>query len=252
MPGGVVTTLAGTPFFCGAADGVGSSATFRWPVAVRADAINVYVADMGNHRIRAIMYATKAVRTLAGGGSIGGIGSAATFNKPYGVAPDLSGNVFVVEAGNHAVRKIVVATATVTTLAGGGALGSTPGYVNGVGTNALFNTLLDIAVDFHGNVYAVDTGNNLIRYIKAASGVVTTLAGGGSATGTAAGAANGLGTAATLNQPYACAVDESVGNIYIADGANHQVRWITVTYGSVTASVSRSASVIQRTTRCAG
>ena len=97
------------------------------------------------------------VTTLAGSGSSGsanGTGTAATFNWPFGIAVDGSGNVYVGDYSNHLIRKITSA-GVVTTLAatGGGS------YPNGV------------AVDGSGNVYVADAENNLIRKITSA-GVV--------------------------------------------------------------------------------
>ena len=130
------------------------------------------------------------VTTLAGSGSSGsanGTGTAASFNYPWGVTVDGSGNVYVADAYNHLIRKITAA-GVVTTLAGSGSQGS----ANGTGTAASFNGPNDIAVDGSGNVYVADAQNHLIRKITSA-GVVTTFAGSGSQ-----GSANGTGTELSL------------------------------------------------------
>jgi len=178
---------------------------------------NVYVGDEVNHKIRKITSAG-VVTTLAGSGSSGsadGTGTLASFNNPYGVAVDLSGNVYVADKGNFLIRKIT-SGGVVTTLAGSGSSGS----ANGTGTAASFNYPFGVAVDGSGNVYVGDYENHLIRKITSA-GEVTTLAGSGSS-----GSANGTGTAASFSSPYDVAVDGS-GNVYVADYYNHLIRKIT-------------------------
>jgi Bacterial Ig domain/NHL repeat/Kelch motif len=122
---GEVTTLAGLAGSPGSTDGTGSSARFGSPVAGPVDvavdsAGNVYVADFANDTIRKVTAAGE-VSTLAGvagsSGSTDGIGSAARFNYPNGVAVDTAGNVYVADYGNNTIRK-VSATGAVTTLAG--------------------------------------------------------------------------------------------------------------------------------------
>jgi len=213
---GVVTTLAGSGS-AGASNGTGTAASFYFPFGVAVDGSgNVYVADQDNNLIRKIT-AAGVVTTLAGSGSAGaanGTGTAASFFAPTGVAVDGSGNVYVADEGNNLIRKITPA-GVVTTLAGSGSTGS----ANGTGTAASFYYPFGVAVDGSGNVYVADYGNNLIRKITAA-GVVTTLAGSGSA-----GAANGTGTAASFAGPFGVAVDGS-GNVYVADTLNSLIRKI--------------------------
>ncbi|MGZ3822520.1 MAG: NHL repeat-containing protein, partial [Mucilaginibacter sp.] len=178
---------------------------------------NVYVTDEGNSVIRKIDPALN-VTTFAGTpnviGSANGVDTVASFNKPFGIAVDASGNVYVADAGNNQVRAITPA-GLVSTFAGTGAAGT----VNGLDT-ATFNSPLSVTVDGSGNVYVADYGNDLIRKISPA-GVVSTLAGTG-----AAGADNGAGTKATFNLPEGVAVDGS-GNVYVADNGNNLIRKIT-------------------------
>jgi len=161
------------------------------------------------------------VTTLAGtAGSIestDGTGAAARFKKPYGVAVDAAGNVYVADTNNHTIRKITSA-GVVTTLAGtAGSIEST----DGTGAAARFNYPGGVAVDAAGNVYVADTINHLIRKITSA-GVVTTLAG----TAGSFGSADGTGAAARFEYPYGVAVD-TAGNVYVADTDNSTIRKIS-------------------------
>lgn len=219
--GGVVSTLAGSPTARGNADGTGGAATFSSPIGVAQDAAGThYVADAMNHTIRRVT-ASGAVTTLAGSagvsGSADGLGSAARFNHPTGVAVDSAGNVYVTDTNNNTVRKIT-SSGQVTTLAG---LAGVTGGQNGKGFDALFDRPTGVAVDGAGVVYVADTGNSTIRRISA-TGETTTLAG----LPGVAGLRNGTGVEAWFSQPQALALDSS-GNILVADTGNASIRRVT-------------------------
>ena len=215
-PAGAVTTLAGstTP---GSADGTGAAAAFHLPVSVAVDAHgNVFVADTFNNEIREIAPGG-VVTTFAGSttpGSSDGAGSAASFNQPEGVAVDTHGNVYVADTGNNEIRMITPA-GVVSTLAGTPVAGS----ADGTGATAAFNHPTGVAVDSSGDLIVADLGNNEIRRVTPA-GVVTTLAG-----ALSPGSADGTGAAASFSSPQAVAVDPA-GNVYVADGANNEIRMI--------------------------
>ncbi len=220
---GVVTTLAGTAGTIGTTDGVSAAARFNSPSGVAVDSAgNVYVADRSNNTIRKVT-ATGVVTTLAGtalqSGSTDGTGAGARFNRPYGVAVDSAGNLYVADNDNHTIRKITVA-GVVTTLAGtAGMSGST----DGTGPAARFNFPHEVAVDSAGNVYVADQENHAIRKITTA-GVVTTLAG----TAGTSGSTDGTGAAARFYKPSGVAVD-GAGNLYVADQFNYTIRKVTAT-----------------------
>jgi hypothetical protein len=228
-----VTTFAGTLGTSGMTDATGASALFYSPRGMAIDnSNNLFVTDAFNHTIRQIT-SSGVVTTIAGfagtTGTADGTGSAARFNYPFAVAIDSATpqNLYVSDEANHAIRKLTFSGGawTVSTLAG--SIG-TSGYTNGTGTNALFNFPLGIACD-GTNVYVADAGNNAIRKIVIASGVVTTLA--GSATGIS-GNANGTGTAATFSSPIG--LSYGGGNLYVTDQNGSSIRVINTTTGAVT------------------
>ena len=180
-PAGVVSTVAGSPLVttagAGFVDGTGAAARFRDMMGLQIDAAgNLYVADVSNRAIRKIT-PDGAVSTLAGSGTKGftdGTGSAATFTRPYQLAVDASGNVFVADATT--VRK-VTAAGVVTTIAG------TPVdtcVFNGDDATTVPNGLcsaIGVAVDANDNVFVADEEGSAIRKISA-TGTITTLYGG--------------------------------------------------------------------------
>ena len=220
-PSGVVTTLAGSADQSGSSDGTGSAARFFSPYGVAVDSAgNVYVADSNNDEIREIS-PSGVVTTLAGSagqhGSSDGTGTAARFSNPGSVAVDSAGNVYVTDYSNQEIRKITP-SGVVTTLAGSP---HQVGSIDGTGSAARFDNPTGIAVDSASNVYVADEYNDEIREITS-SGAVTTLAGSAGQ----AGSADGTGSAAQFDWPEDVAVD-NVGNVYVADMDNDEVRAIT-------------------------
>lgn len=170
-PDGTVATFAGGKE--GFQDGVGAAAAFHTPSALAFDHEgNLYVADTGNHAIRKIAK-DGSVTTLAGDGTPGdqdGIGRAARFRGPVGIAVDDLGAVYVADTYNDRIRRIG-RDGSVTTIAGSGK----PGNADGIGSAAGFDTPSALAVGTDGTLYVADTGNNAIRRIGA-DGSVTTIA----------------------------------------------------------------------------
>ena len=176
-PSGVVTTLAGLAASLGSSDGTGPAATFDRPLGVAVDLAGmVYVTDYWNNTIRKITPAGE-VSTLAGlagnPGSADGTGPAARFHGPWGVAVDTGGNLYVADALSNTLRKIIISSGEVSTLAG---LAGNPGSADGTGPAAQFKTPCGVTVDAGGNVYVADQVNGTIRKVTPA-GVVTTVAG---------------------------------------------------------------------------
>ncbi|MGD0787247.1 MAG: NHL repeat-containing protein [Terracidiphilus sp.] len=220
-PAGVVMTFAGMPDVRGHADGIGSVASFIYPIGIATDsAANVYVADKVSNTIRKIS-PEGVVTTLAGTagvtGHADGIGENASFNSPVGVAADRKGNVYVADYGNDLIRK-VAPNGAVTTLAGAAGVA---GNTDGIGGNASFSLPYGIATDGAGNVFVTQISSHTIRKITPA-GVVTTLAGKAGVTGHE----DGIGADARFYFPHGVATD-AVGNVYVADYGNNTIRKIT-------------------------
>ncbi|WP_448702279.1 NHL repeat-containing protein [Mucilaginibacter sp. AW1-3] len=203
---GVVSTLAGsgTP---GYADGTGKGSAFKSPRGMAVDGNgNLYVADYGNNVIRKITSAG-VVTTLAGyaaGGYVDSIGTTAAFRNPAGITIDATGaNLYVADQGNHAIRKIVIATGVVTTVAGTAVQSKT------------LNSPNSIAMDANNNTYFIDAAGRIMELTSAK--VLYTLAGSSNS-----GFANGTGAAALFNAPQSLAVYQGV--LYVLDSGNNQIR----------------------------
>lgn len=209
------------------------AASFDGPFGVAVDSNrSIYVADVYNHRIRKIS-PSGDVSTLAGSGLADfadGVGVAASFKYPAGVAVDSNGSIYVADHQNHRIRKISQ-SGNVTTLAGNG----TNAYADGVGLAASFFSPMGLTVDSNGYIYVADTYNLRIRKISP-SGNVSTFAGSG-----LAAFADGVGVAASFQYPNGVAVD-SHGSIYIADTDNNRIRKISPSGNVTTLAGSGSAA----------
>jgi sugar lactone lactonase YvrE len=218
-PDGVVTTVAGVAGTIGSGDGTGIYARFNFPASVAVDSLgNIYVADLYNCTIRKVTQ-HGTVTTIAGQagvhGSVDGKGSAALFNFPVSIALDSSGNTYVADVFNNAIRKI---TPNGTVITWAGRLSYTPGNADGTAGNARFCHPCGVAVDNTGNVYVADSGNNTIRRITP-DREVTTLAG----LAGQSGLADGIGSAARFSHPTALALDHR-DHLYVTDLDNKTIR----------------------------
>lgn len=215
-PDGRVTTLAGLAGVSGSADGIGATARFNAPLGVALDdAGNLFVADANSPTIRKVTPAG-LVTTFAGGPGSYGPGQAGAFKRPFGIAVDRTGNVYVSDHIASVILKITPAGQVMTLAGTSGFTGAT----DGEGSAARFVSPFGIAVDAAGNVLVADRGNHTIRRI-APGGAVTTVAG----LAPIAGSRDGSGSGARFNAPYGVAVDNA-GNIYVADTFNTLVRRI--------------------------
>ena len=216
---GVLTVVAGngTPGFSGD-NGPATLAQLDYPYGLAVDSAgNLYIADFFNNRIRKV--SNGVITTVAGTGTYGNIGdngpaTSAWLSRPRAVAIDAAGNLYITDSLNYRIRK--VSNGVITTVAGNG----TYGYSGdgGPATSAQLNQPIGITVDSAGNLYFADNGNEVVR--KVANGVITTVAGNGTA---GYGGDGGPATSAPLAYPYGVTVD-SAGNLYIAEVSGRRVR----------------------------
>ena len=172
------------------------------------------------------------ISTIAGNGVTGfsgdgGIGTSANINGPWGVAVDSSGNIYFADKSNNRIRKVTAATGNISTVAGSGVAGYSGD--GGAATSANLNAPYGIAVGANGNIYISDYLNHRIRMVAAATGIISTVAGNGSAGFSGDG---GAAISASLNYPYAVAVN-TAGDLYVADYYNSRIRKISGVTGII-------------------
>ncbi len=211
---GIITTVAGSGDWGFAGDGgPATSAQLQLSYGVAVDGLgNIYIADTNNKRIRKVTAATGVITTVAGGGTAYPFGESATsagISQPYGVAVDGSGNLYIPVA--RCIGEVVAATGIIERVAG--TSGERQGGYSGDGgpaTSAQLAYPEGLAVDVAGNLYIADSDNDVVRKVAAATGIITTVAGGGS------GGFSGFGGPATSASISAdgVTVDRS-GNLYI-------------------------------------
>ncbi len=211
----------GIPRFSGDG-GPATSAALTSPEGLAVDATgNLYIADTANHRIRQLS-PSGIISTVAGGGPFkfsgdGGPATSAALQFPGDVASDAAGNLYIADSLNHRIRKVSAAGGIITTMAGNGIQGFSGD--GGPATSAALNTPYGVTVDAASNLYIADSQNDRIRKVSP-SGVISTVAGGGSALGD-----GGPATSASLG-PLGVAVD-AAGNLYIADVQNQRIRRVS-------------------------
>jgi hypothetical protein len=161
----------------------------------------------------------------------GGPAETAFLNTPHGVsvysgAPP--GNRYIADTLNHRICVVWAENGTITTIAGTG----NPGFSGdgGPATNADLNLPYDVQADANGNIYIADTFNNRIRVVWAASGVIQSIVGNGSALYSGDG---GPALQASLDHPYNVQLDAQ-SNILIADNGNNVIRKVWAATGTIT------------------
>ncbi len=208
-------------------EGDGGPATDAVMLSITGVAIdnagNVYIADSGNDRIRQVD-TDGIINTVAGGGDLingaplgdGGPATAAAFAQISSVVVDDAGNLFVADQLDHRVRRVDAMTGAITTYAGTG----TAAYSGdgGQAASATLNEPIDLHLDASGNLYVADSGNNRVRRIDALTGVITTVAGSGSAGTPFDDPLGQPATAANLSSIRSVLTDAS-GNLFIAAGS---------------------------------
>ena len=237
---GVITTVAGSGRFGSEGDGgLATLASLKSPMGVAVDSSNgnIYIADDYDNTIRMVTKSTGIITTIAGNGDggysgDGGLAISASLNKPVTIVVDKStGNLYIADTFNHAIRMITKSTGIITTIAGTGIEGGSGD--GGLATLATLNFPNGVAVETTtGNVYIADTFNQVIRMITKSTDIITTVAGTTGISGY--GGDGGLATLAFLELPYAVAVDALSGDLIIVDTNNNLIRIVSKRTGIIT------------------
>jgi sugar lactone lactonase YvrE len=238
---GKLLTVAGSHTLGAGYSGDGAAATsaqVKTPLGLALDtAGDLFIADSANNRIRRVDAVTGFISTVAGTGTAcataslpcgdGGKATLALLNGPQAVRVDAAGNLYILDKGDHAVRKVSTSTGLITTIVG--TLG-TAGYTGdgAAATSAKLNGPRGLYLDNGNNLYISDSGNAVVRRVDSLSGVIATIAGTGSTLGD-----GGPATSAQLVNPRGLTLD-SDGNLYIADIGSYRVRRVDAVTGLIT------------------
>jgi hypothetical protein len=223
----LIYTIAGTTSSGFGGDG-GSAATaqLNTPDGIYIDeANNLYIADAGNNRIRKVNISTGIITTFAGGGASTADGVAAnteSITNPRCVYADATGNVYLGD-GNK-IRK-VNSTGIITTVAGNGTAGDAGD--GGLALSAgIAGPVRSISMDGAGNIYFTTNSRARVRKINVATGVISTVAGGGDCI------VDGVPATDALLTVHSCVAD-AAGNIIIGDVSLQSLRFVQVSTGKI-------------------
>ena len=230
---GTIEHLAGTDAGDAGDGGPVAAALFDYPSSVAFDSAgNWYVADQQNHRVRSVG-TNGTITAFAGTGEPGFAGDgadavAARLANPDAEAVGPAGRVcldrterflYIADSANHRVRRVEIATGTITTVAGNGVAASTGD--GGPAIQASLSDPCDVDCDAAGNVYVCERGSHVVRRVRVADGVIETVAGAGNPGYTGDGGPAGF---ARLDHPSGIFVDRARGRLYVADTLNSVIR----------------------------
>jgi trimeric autotransporter adhesin len=188
---------------------------------------NLLVADNNNHRVVRIEPASGNLTVIAGTTAVygfsgdGGPATQATLNSPFAVIVDPDGNIFISDSYNNRIRRVDATTGIITTVAGNGSAAS--GGDGEPAANAALNVPAGTAFDASGNLYIAEERGNRIRRVDAQTGIITTVAGNGSASFTPDGA---QASTAAIDAPLCVAFDNS-GNMLICETLAGRIRRVS-------------------------
>lgn len=210
---GIITSLAGNGNSGYSGDnGPALSAQLRLPYGITVDlSKNIYIVDTYNQRIRLVTRSTGIITTIAGNGNAAYRGDnspalSASLYFPLYVAISVSGDVYIADTYNHAIRMITKRTSIITTIAGNGLQG-----YSGDNGSALSSRLAypnGIVLDVSENIFITDSTNNKVRMIIKSTGIITTIA--------------------SINYPTGIAFDRLRNNVVVSDSADNIVIRVSV------------------------
>ncbi len=224
---GIITTVAGNGTYGFSGDtGPATSAKLRYPTGVYGDtAVNLYIADTYNHRVRKVD-TSGVIDTVAGNGTAdfsgdGGPATSAELKKPRGVFVDSTNNIYIADTDNHCIRKVNT-SGNISTVAG---IGESPEYLGdgGLATSANLRKPKGVFVDSAGNIFIADQENHVIRVVSVHDSKIYTLAG----TGTSGYDGGDLPAVdSRLNKPGGITMASTRGGmkIYLSDRDNDRIR----------------------------
>jgi len=219
-------------------DGAAATAADLYlPSGVAVDgAGDIFIADSSHNLIREVNASTGIIQTVAGNGNpgydpTGTIAKDTTLTLPGAIALDGAGNLYIADTDNDEVLEVNLTTGAIVARWGNGQAGFAGDGQAPNDTTTEFDAPGGVTVDFSGNIFIADTGNNRVREISASTGDITTIAGGGATPATCTGSTDSIGdgcaaTSATLSTPYGVAFDPS-GNMYIPDSGDNRVRVVS-------------------------
>ncbi len=220
---GIITKVAGTIGNKGDSGdgGPATGATFEEPDAVTVDGSgNLYVADAAACVVREITAADGEINTIAGTGACGytapsGMAVNMQINAPSALALDSSGNLYIADTGNYVVWKLALSSGTLSVDAGTPGEGGSISGDGGAATSATFAQPAGLAVDAAGDLYVLDNSAaaTRLRMVSASTDIITTIAGGGSQSGSQSN--SGIpATQAALTPGGGVALD-AAGDLYL-------------------------------------
>ncbi len=232
---GSISTVAGSGAYGTSGDGGPAlAAAFERAAGLVVDSSgNIFITDYHSNygeawggRVRRVDAVTGVITGHAGG-----------LDAPEGIALDAAGNPFIADLGSGCfygcgimgIRKVPAGTQILETVAGGD--GSSPNGDGGPAVDAVVYKPFGMDVDAAGNVFFVQGDYNTVRRVSAASGEISTVAGG--VDGGYFCGDGGPATGACLRQPADVSVDSN-GNLYIADTGNHRIRKVNSSTGNIT------------------
>lgn len=226
---GMITTIAGLgrPRYCGDG-GPAVAAGLNEPAALALDGRGVlYVADQGNHRVRAVDLKTGLIRTVAGNGTALYNGderpaTEAALAGPSGLVCADDGTLFIADTFNGRIRAVDPTTGMIRTVVGDGGEYRYEGEHEPLSVS--LSRPVGIAADGDGNLFITDSDNHLVRRWNRATGKIERMAGVGISTFSGDG---GSALQASLNYPFGIAVDHN-GRVVVADTFNHRIRALTL------------------------